>query len=184
MHVHHPRRGAVLWSRQLWAVLLIFALLLVLVLLQRVKKNSVQTHNSSVQKQSTRNNAMYKKNPQQNKNAGALTACSKRECITENIFALENKRLDVFFCLPAPVDSRWRRRGFQVTFIMTVNIIKEGARTHVIWFGLRHRHPLVDAEGRVSNSHPFLLPVQEQKPKPTQRKTTRPHDRSYYSQDI
>ena len=125
-----------------------------------------------------------KKTPQQNKNAGALTACSKRECITENIFALENKRLDVFFCLPAPVDSRWRRRGFQVAFIMTVNIIKEGTRTHVIWFGLRHRHPLVDAEGRVSNSHPFLLPVQEQKPKPTQRKTTRPHDRSYYSQDI
>lgn len=41
MHVHHPRRRAVLRSRQLGAVLLIFALLLVLVLLQGQKKKRV-----------------------------------------------------------------------------------------------------------------------------------------------
>lgn len=40
VHVHHPRRRAVLRSRQLGAVLLIFALLLVLVLLQRQKKET------------------------------------------------------------------------------------------------------------------------------------------------
>lgn len=39
MHVHHPWRGAVLWSRQLWAIFLIFALLLILVFLQWQKKS-------------------------------------------------------------------------------------------------------------------------------------------------
>lgn len=38
MHVHHPRRGAVLWSRQLGAVFLILALLLVLIFLRRTKR--------------------------------------------------------------------------------------------------------------------------------------------------
>lgn len=41
VHVHHPRRRAVLRSRQLGAVLLVFALLLVLVLLQTEKKKRV-----------------------------------------------------------------------------------------------------------------------------------------------
>lgn len=31
--------------------------------------------------------------------------------------------------------------------------------THVINFWLRHRNPLVDSQGCVANSHPFLLPA-------------------------
>lgn len=48
MHVHHAGRGAVLWSRQLGAVLLIFALLLVLVLLRRQGKNCVKIRHRSI----------------------------------------------------------------------------------------------------------------------------------------
>lgn len=44
---------------------------------------------------------------------------------------------------------------------------KEG--THIIGFGLRHRHPLVDTQGRVSDSHPFLLPACEAKAKLTHK---------------
>lgn len=43
MHVHHPWRGAVLWSRQLWAIFLIFALFLILVFLQWQKKSFLFT---------------------------------------------------------------------------------------------------------------------------------------------
>lgn len=38
---------------------------------------------------------------------------------------------------------------------------EQEVRTHVVRLGLRHRHPFVDAEGRVSYGHPFLLPVKE-----------------------
>lgn len=92
MHVHHPWRGAVLWSRQLGAVLLIFALLLIFVLLEGQMKCRLQTqHSSSTQKHSACNNTTLK---QQNKNCGAQIVFMEnkiKRIMTKRYFAVKSE---------------------------------------------------------------------------------------------
>lgn len=135
MHVHHARRGAVLWSRQLGAVLLIFALLLVLVLL-KMQDKWCQKHNIRV-------SWMQPGDPKH----------SIKHLESYVVFVVVTCHFECLSVVQKPQALKSDRE------------ILQGVRTHIIGFGLRHWHPLVDTQRRVSNSHPFLFPAKEQKPR-------------------